>query len=47
VTVTEEAVDPFKVREFGEREQVDRTGAPAQANDTVWLKPPAGETEIV
>ena len=47
VTVTEEAVDPFKVTKLGVTLQVERAGAPAQEMDTVWLKPPPGKMETV
>lgn len=41
-TVTDEAAEPLSVKEFGETEQVDNAGAPAQLRDTVWLNPPPG-----
>lgn len=47
VTVTVEVVDPFIARELGETLHVERAGAPPQARDTAWLKPPPGETETV
>jgi hypothetical protein len=42
VTVTDEGAEPLSANEFGETEQVDNAGAPAQLKDTVWLNPPPG-----
>ena len=43
--VTDVALAPFSVTTVGAALHVDRDGAPAQVKDTVWLKPPSGETE--
>jgi hypothetical protein len=46
VIFTEAALIPFNATELGETVHVERLGAPAQLRDTVWLKPPPGETEM-
>jgi hypothetical protein len=45
VIMTEVMLAPLRVAELGETPHVDKDGAPAQLKDTVWLKPPPGETE--
>jgi hypothetical protein len=45
VTVTGVALVPFSVTELGETLHVESEGAPVQLKETVWLKPPPGETE--
>ena len=45
VTVTVVGLAPFKVTELGETTHVERSGAPVQPKETVWLKPPSGKSD--
>src|SRR5262245_55835631 len=47
VTVTLALVEPSSVIEDGETLQLAAFGAPVQVHDTVLLKPPLGDMEIV